>query len=268
MNTENDLLYDTQIWQKLMKFYNANEIPHLLFYGTSGNIKKNIIKQFIRVIYQNNQLYINDNVMFVNCLHGKGIKFIREELKLFARQNIQSHNNTSISFKSIVLLHADYLTVDAQSALRRCIEQYSYNTRFFMIVEHKNKLLIPILSRFCEIYVQPETSFLQKIEEIRTDKNSIVIVNELTSLFAKWNIGKHSTKEQLVEFTNYLYNDGISSYDLISYIQNLTPVPIHVIIYFYKIKSEYRNERLLMTCLLSQLYYGNDERLFSLNSCL
>ena len=47
------------------------------------------------------------------------------------------------------LKHADKLTIDAQSALRRCIELFSHTTRFFIIVEDKNKLLKPIISRFC-----------------------------------------------------------------------------------------------------------------------
>ena len=40
--------------------------------------------------------------------------------------------------------NADKLTIDAQSALRRCIELFSHNTRFFIVVEDKNKLLRPI----------------------------------------------------------------------------------------------------------------------------
>ena len=69
----------------------------------------------------------------------------------FAKTNVQF--NSGIWFKTIVLLNADHLTMDAQSALRRCIELFSHNTRFFIIVENKHKLLNPILSRFCEIYV-------------------------------------------------------------------------------------------------------------------
>ena len=76
--------------------------------------------------------------MIVNCAHGKGIKFIREDLKLFAKTNI--HLNNGILFKSIVLLNADFLTIDAQSALRRCIELFSHTTRFFIIIENKNNI--------------------------------------------------------------------------------------------------------------------------------
>ena len=89
--------------------------------------------------------------MYVNCAHGKGIKFIRDELKFFAKSHINS--NGGDIFKCIILLNGDKLTMDAQSALRRCIELFSHTTRFFIIVEDKYKLLRPILSRFCEIYI-------------------------------------------------------------------------------------------------------------------
>ena len=82
---------------------------------------------------------------------GKGIKFIREELKFFAKSHINFKDGNL--FKSIILSNADKLTIDAQSALRRCIELFSHTTRFFIIVEDKYKLLKPILSRFAEIYV-------------------------------------------------------------------------------------------------------------------
>ena len=60
---------------------------------------------------------------------------------------------SGVCFKSIVLTNAESLTTDAQSALRRCIEQFSHNTRFFVVINEKSRLLKPILSRFCEIYV-------------------------------------------------------------------------------------------------------------------
>ena len=89
--------------------------------------------------------------MYVDCAHGKGIRFIRNELKFFAKTNIQ--NKKGGVFKSIILFNADQLTIDAQSALRRCIELFSHTTRFFIVITNKNGILIPILSRFCSIYV-------------------------------------------------------------------------------------------------------------------
>ena len=139
------------IKDKLDSFHKNKRIPNIIFNGPSGSGKSKLVNDFITLIYDNNKEKIKDFVMYVNCAHGKGIKFIRDELKFFAKTHINS--NGGDTFKSIILLNGDKLTMDAQSALRRCIELFSHNTRFFIIVEDKYKMLKPILSRFCEIYI-------------------------------------------------------------------------------------------------------------------
>ena len=140
-----------KVKNKLDFFISKNKIPHIIFYGPSGSGKRTILNKFIKDIYKNDKQKINQYVMYVNCAHSKGIRFIRDELKFFAKTNI--HNKHNNLFKSIVLFNADKLTIDAQSALRRCIEQFSHTTRFFILVENENRLLKPILSRFCNIYI-------------------------------------------------------------------------------------------------------------------
>jgi replication factor C small subunit len=140
-----------EIKNKLQYFYENHKIPNIIFNGPSGSGKSTIVNDFINLIYENDKEKIKDFVMYVNCAHGKGIKFIREELKFFAKTHINSNGGNT--FKSIVLFNGDKLTMDAQSALRRCIELFSHNTRFFIVVEDKYKLLRPILSRVCEIYI-------------------------------------------------------------------------------------------------------------------
>lgn len=173
-----------KIEKKLDYFYETKQIPNIIFHGASGTGKKTIIFDFLYKIYDNDKQKLKSNIMIVNCSHGKGIKFIREELKFFAKTNIQT--NSGVMFKSIVLLNADSLTNDAQSALRRCIELFSFNTRFFIVVENKHKLLNPILSRFCEIYV-PECM-----------QNGKIINLHQYHLNEKF--GKDDTKEEFSEF--------------------------------------------------------------------
>ena len=140
-----------KIKDKLDFFIKENKIPHIIFYGPSGSGKRTILHEFISNIYKSDKQKINQYVMYVDCAHSKGIRFIRDELKFFAKTNI--HNKSNL-FKSIVLLNADQLTMDAQSALRRCIEKFSHTTRFFILVENENRLLKPILSRFCNMYIR------------------------------------------------------------------------------------------------------------------
>ena len=135
---------------QLSHFIAIRQVPNLLFYGPCDQTTHTIAVHLLNVLYET-KAQKEQYVMMVNCAHGKGIKFIREELTSFAKSQIDSHGGTA--FKSIVLMNAGKLTQDAQSALRRCIEVYNRNTRFIVTIGDKNQLLKPILSRLCEMYV-------------------------------------------------------------------------------------------------------------------
>ena len=190
------------IHNKLEFFIKENKIPHIIFYGPSGSGKRTILNGFINDIYKNDKQKINQYVMHVNCAHSKGIRFIRDELKFFAKTNIHNKNNNL--FKSIVLFNADKLTIDAQSALRRCIEQFSHTTRFFILVENENRLLKPILSRFCIIHTEDTLS----ASRIKTDLGHVI-----------HNLTKNLKKEDISLQAEKLYKKGISIFDLMSYLE-------------------------------------------------
>jgi hypothetical protein len=268
----------SSIKEKLNYFYLNHKIPNIIFHGQSGTGKRTIVNEFIHTIYNNDKDKIKDYVMYVNCAHGKGIKFIREELKFFAKTQINSNGGNF--FKTIVLLNADKLTVDAQSALRRCIELFSHNTRFFIIVEDKYKLLKPILSRFCEIHVpEPvlnskpinlykynveQTFNLKPIKQTRTEW----LKKELTDyLNTKFKI------ESLMVLSVKLYEKGYCGLDIIDLIQNTrflqdkinSEKKYELLVAFNKVKKELRNEKLLMMFILNFLCLDNEMSLEKLN---
>ncbi len=152
----------TDIKDKLKTFIKLKRIPNIIFHGENGSGKKTILKYFLDSIYEGVPDY-KQYIMLVNCSQGKGIKFIREELKFFAKTNI--HNLSGSIFKSIILLNAEKLTIDAQSALRRCIELFTNYTRFFIVIEDKALLIKPILSRFCSMYI-PRPIIHNKIKNL------------------------------------------------------------------------------------------------------
>ena len=257
------------IEEKLDKFLISKKVPNLLFHGTSGSGKRTLVNKYINKIYDHDKTRIKKNVMNVNCSHGKGIKFIRDELKFFAKTNILS--NEGANFKTIIMLNADQLTIDAQSALRRCIELFSHNTRFFIIVENKDKLLNPILSRFCEIYV-PEYYKDDKMinMHVETNSNSIFLNQKIESL--KWlqerfkNIkSKSLTHKVFIELSNNMYEEGLSCIDLIEYIIKYEVLneleKTEITVYFEKIKSQYKNEPLLIYTLLDFIYLREDKNI-------
>jgi DNA polymerase III delta prime subunit len=258
----------TSILDKLKYFQEIHKIPNIIFHGPSGSGKKTIVNDFINLIYTNDKTKIKSFVMYVNCAHGKGIKFIRDELKFFAKTHINS--NGGDNFKSIILLNADKLTTDAQSALRRCIELFSHNTRFFIIVEDKYKLLKPILSRFCEIHI-PEPTINGVIVDLYTyNLNRTFNLKEVKNKRMDWlknELNKvklfkeDENYENLILFSEKLYEKGYSGLDIVKLLENhllnvnLTDEKIYELLFtFNKVKKELRNEKILIMFILYFLY--------------
>ena len=287
MNANQKLNIHQPIREKLHSFYVSNRIPHIIFYGASGSGKQTIVNDFLREIYHGSETKLKANVMFVNCAHGKGIKFIREELKFFAKTNVQF--NSGIWFKTIVLLNADHLTMDAQSALRRCIELFSHNTRFFIIVENKHKLLNPILSRFCEIYVpeyiDPTSGKRLNLHQLQIQRTYPVLSSSSTEgsikdkegdegnnafsclnglLLSTSCEGKEGQKKKeidhatMVSVVSDMYENAISSYDFLAWVQASSLwtdyEKSNLCMCFSKIKPEFRCEKLLLMYLVDFLW--------------
>lgn len=263
---------------KLLNFLKLEKIPNILFYGPHGTGKKKLIEWFIEQIYGTKTN--KQNLLFVNCYLGKGIKFVREELKLFAKTNlITTPNQASASFKTIILSNADILTIDAQSALRRCIELFSHNTRFFMILRDKNQIMNPILSRFCEIYIP-----IPKIDNTLINLHSIELENAFQlgdetkkrELKLQKNLSDFLKKnenydlEKIKQKANQYYEKGVCGLDVMNSIKsNFYKIPsielrqkeIEFIIFFDKIRKEIRCEKTVIFMLIVmnlKMFYENN----------
>lgn len=267
----------SSIKEKLEYFHANHKIPNILFHGASGSGKRTIVHNFINLIYDNNKHKIKDFVMYVNCAHGKGIKFIRDDLKFFAKTHINS--NGGDIFKSIIMLNADKLTIDAQSALRRCIELFSHNTRFFIIVEDKYKLLKPVLSRFCEIYIPDPVHLGRQINLHKYNIEQLFKKNATTADWLKKTIladtqptcvsldGTKTDKLSIVlrDLSAKIYEKGYSALDIMALIEQPTFLPdldlvkrYELLFAFNKIKKEFRNEKLLIMFVLNFVFISSN----------
>tara|TARA_B100000902_G_scaffold25785_1_gene31016 strand:- start:899 stop:1771 length:873 start_codon:yes stop_codon:yes gene_type:complete len=259
LNFENNI----DILNNLKKLYESNNIPNLIFHGPNMSGKKTLMENFLKIIYKT-YCNIKKFTLIINCSHGKGnIKFIRDNLKYFANSII--NNNKNNLFKSIILLNADNLTIDAQSALRRLIELYNHSTRFFIIVKDKHKILKPILSRFSEIYCN-KTRILNNTKEYNFTNKKLYNLNK----FIKFdeNIVENNNSENsllyLIELSKILYNNGFTCNLLIKYIDNKIQnndnnSKLRFFITLENYKKEFRDEKLLILFCLNFLYFKNME---------
>ena len=245
-----------KIMDKLKIFHANNKIPNILFHGPHGSGKKTILDKFIHILFDSNKEQIKNYVMYVNCSHGKGIKFVRDELKFFAKTNVNTFQGRI--YKIIVLLNADKLSVDAQSAIRRCIELFSGNTRFFIVVEDQTKILKPILSRFCEIYVDDPFGNLYQCKKTPFEKYK----NTRNDLLKK---ELQKIEGNLDDFSEKLYNKGYSCLDILNYIEKKNiEDSADILLIFNKIKRDIRSEKFLILFLLQILSSKIDLKMYPL----
>ena len=244
------------IIKKIDFFVESKKIPHIIFFGPSGSGKRYILNYLINKIYSKDKSMIKEYCMFVNCAHGKGIRFIRDELKFFAKSNIQNKNGSI--FKSIILFNAGNLTTDAQSALRRCIEKFSHTTRFFIVVENTNSVLKPIISRFCNIHI-PHPCINNNVinlhqfnqQNINDTQYFIDRKSYLKDIISKKS--NYKTIKKCESLALNLYEKGYSAIEVVNIIKTLpidNEIKYNLLIYFDKIRKEFRNEKTLLIIVL------------------
>jgi replication factor C small subunit len=118
---------------KLEQFIKNQDIPHLLFCGTAGTGKTTAAKILIK--------NIECDYLFINASDENSVDVIRTKIKNFA---------STMSFKPmkiIVLDEADYITPQAQAALRNLMEVFSKNTRFILTCNYVERIIDPLISR-------------------------------------------------------------------------------------------------------------------------
>lgn len=150
------------------------DMPHLMFSGSAGVGKTTTALCIARQILGE---YSKDYTLELNASDERGIGMVREKVKKFSRYA----GMVDIPFKIIILDEADEMTSDAQTALRRIIEDTAKYCRFILIANNISKIIDPIQSRcatfkFTTISEEDMINHLESIakkEKVKNDKKGL-----------------------------------------------------------------------------------------------
>ncbi len=141
--TLSEMVGHEDIVGRLESYVAQNDLPHLLFSGQAGVGKTTSAMAIAREVYGDDW---RENFLELNASDERGIDVVRDRIKNFARTSFGGYD-----YRIIFLDEADALTSDAQSALRRTMEQFANNTRFILSCNYSSQIIDPIQSR-CAVF--------------------------------------------------------------------------------------------------------------------
>jgi replication factor C subunit 2/4 len=169
-----DVSSQEEVVASLQSSIETGQVPHLLFYGPPGTGKTTTMLALARSLY-GPELY-RSRILELNASDERGIKVVREKIKTFAQSSVGSQKTPGYpcpKYKFIILDEADTMTPDAQSALRRVIEQYSKVTRFCLICNYVTRLIEPLASRCSKFRFKSlaPTTMISRLNYIANQEN-------------------------------------------------------------------------------------------------
>ena len=174
--TFDDIYGQEEIVGRLRSYVERDDLPHLLFSGPAGVGKTTAATAIAREVYGDDW---RNNFLELNASDERGIDVVRDRIKNFARSSFGGYD-----YRIIFLDEADSLTDDAQSALRRTMEQFSDNTRFILSCNYSSKIIDPIQSRCAVFRFSPlsDDAIRQQVEDIAETEGIEVTEDGLDAL--------------------------------------------------------------------------------------
>jgi DNA polymerase III delta prime subunit len=144
---------------KVSIYLESGDLPHLLLFGRAGTGKTTLAKLLIK--------NIECDYLYINASDENNVDTVRTKVKNFA---------STIGFKDlkiIILDECDYITPNAQAALRNLMETFSKHCRFILTCNYVERIIDPIQSR-CQLFqiIPPsKKEVAQKLHTILTEEN-------------------------------------------------------------------------------------------------
>ena len=157
----------------LQEWISKNDFPNLLLHGSAGTGKTTAAKLVVG--------NINCDFIYLNCSDENGIDVIRDKVKQFAS------GATFKPLKVVILDEADFLTINAQAALRNIIESFSLTTRFIFTCNFVERIIDPLQSRLTSFSLTtPEPkSIAKRLKEILDDEKVEYDIKDIIEIVKK-----------------------------------------------------------------------------------
>jgi len=169
--------------QILKNIINTSYFPNLLLYGPPGTGKTTTIINLINAYQEKIKIKNKDLVIHLNASDERGIDIIRNQINFFVNSKPLFHTG----MKFVILDEVDYMTKNAQQALRYLLQNYSSSVRFCLICNYISKIDEGLQNefirlRFNQLPKEDIIGFLKHIsvsEKLNMSYNSLSCIQKL-----------------------------------------------------------------------------------------
>jgi len=155
---------------KVSIYLESGDLPHLLLYGRAGTGKTTLAKLLVK--------NIECDYLYINASDENNVDTVRTKVKTFA---------STMGFKDmkvIILDECDYITPNAQAALRNLMETFSKHCRFILTCNYVERIIDPIQSRCQSFQIVPPSKkeVAVHLSNILKNENVIFKVDDIATI--------------------------------------------------------------------------------------
>lgn len=220
----NEIIHQDNVVKLLKKTLETGNLPHLSFFGPPGTGKTSTILALSYELFGPRKFH--ERVIELNASDERGINIVRNEIITFAKGVIGSVDPKypCPPFKIIILDEADAMTAEAQSALRKVMEETSRITRFCIICNYVDKIIEPINSRCMRFRFKPigypqmrrKLSDIAKQEKLNINDDILDDIVKLADGDMRKGIMTLQNTKYLIKMNNHITHNDI--YELMGYV--------------------------------------------------
>ncbi len=176
----NDIVLDPHNKTIISNIIGTNYFPNILLYGPPGTGKTTTIINMINTFQEKNDQLNKGLMIHLNASDERGIDIIRNQIHQFVNSNSLFHNG----IKFVILDEVDYMTKNAQQALKYLLQGFTDNVRFCLICNYISRIDESLQNEFMRIRFNqlPETDIIHFLSTISIKENLNISDKKLKSI--------------------------------------------------------------------------------------
>jgi replication factor C subunit 3/5 len=175
-----DIVLDPLNRQILKNIIETSYFPNLLFYGPPGTGKTTTIINLINAYQAKLNIKNKDLIIHLNASDERGIDIIRNQINFFVNSKPLFHTG----MKFVILDEVDYMTKNAQQALRYLLQNYTGNVRFCLICNYISKIDEGLQNEFIRLRFNqlPKDDIIQFLNHISESEKLNISLKSLSCI--------------------------------------------------------------------------------------